>query len=292
MPKLSSGYIATIAAATIWGVNSTMVQWLIANRRINIEWLVTVRLMIPGLILLLVYSFSKNTDAVFSIWNNKKDAIAIIIFGICFIGVQYTFFAAIKESNAATATIIQFSAPVMIAIYNALVGKKMPGAKELIAMILAMGGIFLLATKGDISTLSLTPVALAWGLSSAFTLAFYSIQPVRLLHKYKANLVVGWGMLIGGALLGLVHAPWNIDGDWDAVTYSFVGFIILFGGLVAFSLFLRALKLIGGYRATLLTSVEPLITTIIAITLLNVSFGPVEMVGGVMILSTIFLLSE
>lgn len=285
-------YIAALCAAIIWGVNGTMVQYLVLNKEINIEWLITVRLLIPGAILLLISCFSSKKNQIIDVWKNGKDALALLVFSVAMIAVQYTFFATIKASNAATATIIQYLAPVLIALYYTFVNLKRPSQKEMIALVLALIGIFLLATGGNINTITISGTAIVWGLLSAVGLAFYAIQPVRLLKEYSANIVIGWAMLLGGILFSFVHAPWDVSGKWDLTTLSLISFIILIGGLLAFSLYLRSVKMIGGYITTLLTSVEPLTATIIAIVWLKVAFGIPELIGGVCVISTVFLLSK
>lgn len=285
-------YIAALCAAIIWGVNGTMVQYLVLNKDINIEWLITVRLLIPGAILLLISCFSSKKNQIVNVWKNRKDALALLVFSVAMIAVQYTFFATIKASNAATATIIQYLAPVLIALYYTFVNLKKPSQKEIIALVLALTGIFLLATGGNINTITISGTAIVWGLLSAVGLAFYAIQPVRLLKQYSANIVIGWAMLLGGILFSFVHTPWDVSGKWDFTTLSLISFIILIGGLLAFSLYLRSVKMIGGYITTLLTSVEPLTATIIAIVWLKVAFGIPELIGGVCVISTVFLLSK
>lgn len=285
-------YIAALSAAIIWGVNGTMVQYLVATKDMNIEWLITVRLLIPGVILLLISCFSSKRKEIVGVWKNKKDALALFVFSIAMIAVQYTFFATIKASNAATATIIQYLAPVLIALYYTLVSLKRPSQKETIALILALSGTFLLATGGNINTITISGTAIFWGLLSAVGLAFYAIQPVRLLKEYSANIVIGWAMLLGGILFSFVHTPWDVSGTWDFTTMSLFAFIVLIGGLLAFSFYLRSVKIIGGYITTLLTSVEPLTATIIAIVWLKVAFGIPELIGGVCVISTVFLLSK
>lgn len=285
-------YIAALSAAIIWGVNGTMVQYLVVTKDMNIEWLITVRLLIPGAILLIMSFFGNSRKQIIDVWRNKKNALALIVFSIAMIAVQYAFFATIKASNAATATIIQYLAPVLIALYYTLVNLKRPSQKETIALILALSGTFLLATGGNINSIAISGTAIFWGLLSAVALAFYAIQPIRLLKEYSSNVIIGWGMLLGGVLFSFVHAPWDVSGMWDLMTFSLFTFIVLIGGLLAFSLYLRSVKIIGGYITTLLTSVEPLTATIIAIVWLQVAFGIPELIGGVCVISTVFLLSK
>ncbi len=74
---------------------------------------------------------------VLAIW--RSDAVALILFGLCgMLAVQYTYMAAIKASNTATATVLQFTAPAMIALWLALAGRRLPSARETAAIALAM----------------------------------------------------------------------------------------------------------------------------------------------------------
>lgn len=54
----------------------------------------------------------------FDIWKNKKDAKDMLLFSLIgMLFMQYGYFLAIGHSNAATATVLQYLAPVMIVIY-------------------------------------------------------------------------------------------------------------------------------------------------------------------------------
>src|SRR5690606_29746683 len=141
----------------------------------------TVRLLITGLILLLLAKFGQKAD-VRSIWKNKRDARQLLVFSITgMLAVQYTYFAAIKHSNAATATVLQYAGPVIIAIYLAFKYKRLPRPIEFVAIALAVLGTFLLVTHGNLHTLSISAAAFFFGIASAFALAIYTLQPIRLL---------------------------------------------------------------------------------------------------------------
>ncbi|HUN04623.1 MAG TPA: DMT family transporter, partial [Niabella sp.] len=100
--KIRNGILLGITAATLWGISGTLGQFLFQQRGINVEWLITVRLLISGVGLLILAKTTKND--IFSIWKNRKDAIELMLFSVIgMVGVQYTYFAAIKHSNAATA---------------------------------------------------------------------------------------------------------------------------------------------------------------------------------------------
>ena len=289
--NIVKGFCLAVLAALFWGISGTFAQFLFQQRGINIEWMITMRLLISGFFLLFFAKFGKKSD-LFEIWKNKKDAVQLIIFSITgMLAVQYTYFAAIKHSNAATATVLQYAGPVIIAIYLAFKNKRIPVLLEIIAIVLAVLGTVLLVTHGDISSLSISGAALFFGLASAVSLAIYTLQPVKLLSKYKSSLVIGWGMLCGGIVFSFVKAPWQVEGTWDLQALGYTAFIVILGTLVAFYAYLSAVKIIGGQKTSLLASMEPLSATILAVLWLNVSYSPVDWVGSLFIISTVFLLS-
>jgi len=281
-----------IGAAVFWGISGTSGQYLFESRYINVEWLITIRLLISGVILLLYAQYSSKQN-IFLIWKNNKNIFDLLIFSIIgMLAVQYTYFAAIKNSNAATATVLQYCGPVLIAIYLTMRNRKIPGIKEIVAIVLAVIGTFLLVTHGNIHTLAISRAALILGLLSALALAIYTLQPTSLLTKFNPIVVIGWAMLCGGLVFSIVKPPWKAEGIFDGYTYLHLILIILFGTLIAFTLYLFSVKIIGGQKASLLASAEPLAASVISVYWLNTSFTAIDWVGTMCIISTVFLLTK
>ena len=280
-----------LCAATLWGVSGTAGQFLFQQRAVSVEWLIAVRMLGAGGLLLLLGAVQKNSN-VWTVWRDRGDRLQLLIFGIAgMMTVQYTYFAAIKHSNAATATILQFSAPVMIAVYLAIRYGKRFHFFGYVAVVAALVGAFLLVTHGRLDTLAISPMALVLGLASAVSLALYTLMPGKLLQKYSAMCIIGWGMLIGGIALSFAKPPWQPDGVWDVYTYVNVLLVIILGTLIPFYLYLRAVQIIGGQKASLLTSAEPLAATLIAVLWLGVPFHAMDWLGAVLIVATVFLLA-
>ncbi|WP_211348437.1 DMT family transporter [Sphingobacterium yanglingense] len=284
------GFVLAITAATLWGVSGTFGQFLFEQRAINVEWLISVRMLSAG-ILFLLFSILKKEN-IGAIWREKKDRHQLFVFSILgMLAVQYTYFAAVKQSNAATATVLQYLGPIFIAIYFAVKNRRLPAPIEYLAIFLAVLGTFLLVTHGDPSTLAISNTALFLGIASALALAFYTIYPLRLLHRHNSALVIGWAMLIGGLILSFFKAPWDVEGIWDTYTYSYIAFIIVLGTLIPFYAYLTAVKQIGAQKSSLLASAEPLSATIVAVLWLQIPFSLIDWIGSLCIVSTIFLLS-
>jgi drug/metabolite transporter (DMT)-like permease len=284
------GFAYAVIAATLFGVGGTVAQFLFQQRGVDMAWLVTMRLLCAGSVMLLACALRQGMS-VLAIW--RSNTLPILLFGLIgMMPIQYTFMAAIEASNSATATILQFTAPAMIAAWIALTKWRAPDAREMAAMALAMLGVFFIVTHANPGALSISGIALFWGLASAVGAAFCSIQPARMLREHDAALVAGWGMIIGGVALALLQPPWRVEGSWDASTYAGFAVVILLGTLVSFYMSLNALRMIGPQKASLLTCVEPLAATLLAVLWLGVAWGGMDWLGTACILATVILLSR
>lgn len=287
----TKGILLVIVGTMLWGISGTVAQFLFQQKGFDTEWLVVVRLLISGFLLLL-YGYIKKDKNIINIWKSKEDSIKLILFGaIGMLGVQYTYFAAIKHGNAATATILQYLSPVIITCYLIIRNKKLPNIKQLIAIGLALIGTFFIITGGNIHSLSLSHLALFWGICSTFCSAIYTLQPVNLLKKYSSISVVGWGMVIGGLAFSFIHSPFDFSGELSFITIISSAFIVIFGTLIAFYCYLESLKYLVPTEASILGCIEPLSATILSVIWLNVHFGIAEFIGTTCIILTVIILS-
>lgn len=292
MNPQTKGIIFCLTSAILWGISGVFAQFIFQNRAITPEWLTAWRLIISGT-LLLSWSYYLEGNKIFALWKSGKESLSMIFFALFgMLAVQLTYFVAIKESNAATATILQYLAPAMITVYLIIRLKKLPSKIQTLAVALALAGTFLLATHGNIYSLSITVTALIWGIVSAFTLALYTLFPVKLLKKHGARNIVGWAMFIGGLSFSAVYPVWHVEGIWDGYTVLAMIVIVPLGSLVAFYLYLDSFQYIGGSKASILISAEPLAATVFSVLFLNVQFVGMDWLGSICIILTIFLLAK
>lgn len=286
-----SGLLMALSSAIFWGISGTCAQFLFEKKSIDPSWLVTWRMILAGIILV-VFSLTQEKRNTFLIWKKPSSAIQLLLFGLLgMVAVQYTYFYSISLSNAATATILQYIGPVFVLAYFAFKNRKWPILAEFGALFLALAGTFLLVTHGSLTELVISEEALIWGILSALALAFYTIQPVGLLRLFSPSAVTGWGMLIGGVSFSILTQPWYVSGVWDWQTVAAMGYIVMFGTVLAFYFFLRSVTLIGATTASLLCSVEPLAAALTAVIWLGVSFVGMDWLGTFFILQTVVLLT-
>ena len=287
----NTGMLSTFVGGTLWGINGVMGNYLFLNKNVTTPWLIPYRLILAGF-LLLGYLYYKKGSKIFDVLKNPKDLFQIVLFGfIGMLGTQYTYFSAIQFSNAAIATVLTYFGPTLVLIYMCLREKRKPLKYEIVSICLSSFGVFLLATHGDITSLQISFKALVWGILSALSVVFYTVQPESLLKKYGASIVVAWGMMIGGIFIAFVTKPWNINVTFDFVTFLVLMLIIVFGTIIAFILYLTGVNIIGPTKASIIACIEPVAATICAILFLGVTFDFLDVIGFLCIISTIFIVA-
>ncbi len=285
------GILLALLAGILWGITGPLGQFLFDEKTITPEWLVTCRLIVSGTVILLGM-FVKRRWEIFTIWKDKKDAVHMVIYSVAgMMAVQYSFFVAVEASNGGTATVLQYTNPVMIILYLALFQKVRPKSKEVAAVLLALAGIFLLSTNGNLHTLVITPKGLFMGLLCAVFTCFYSMLPRRLMEKYDEVMVCGWSMFIGGIVLAIWKNPWEVGAGADYQVWGLFGMLVLFGTVIPFIASLKAIMLSGPMYANMLASIEPVVASFLTFLFLGTTFGGFEILGFGCIILTIVMLS-
>jgi drug/metabolite transporter (DMT)-like permease len=282
------GLLFAILGSVLWGGSGTAAQFVFHHQAINPIWLVGIRLLFAGT-LLIVCSFVRNGMQIFAIFRRKEDFWWLIMFALLgMVPSQLTYFLAIKFGNAATATILQFMGPLFIIIALSIGNRTLPRRIDVISIVIALTGTLLLVTKGNIGSLALAPLAVFWGLMAGVGQANYTLIPRRLLKNFDASIVTGWAMLIGSipfAKIIVTDHPQTID----FTSILMMLYIIIGGTMLSYLFYLSSLNYLKPDTTGMLSSFEPLTATLLSILLLGVHFGIAETIGSILILATAFL---
>ncbi len=286
------GMLLASLASSLWAISGISGEILFKKYNFSSDWLVSTRTLISGILLFVIVIFIEK-KSVLKPLKNKKDFIGIILFGTAGMYlVQYTYFKTIELSNVSFSTILQFTAPFFIFIYESIKNKKIPAFSTLILLFMTILGVVFIATKGKISSLSVSPEALLLGLISAIMIAFYSIYPKKLLKKYGSIMVVGWGMIVGSVVSNIVHPIWKIQGNVNTESIIQVTVVVILGTSVAYLIYIASLNYISSSLAGILTAFEPVLAAILSVIIFRLKFSFVELIGFILVFVSIFILEK
>lgn len=292
MNKNTRGIVCTLLGGTLWGFSGTCGEFLFTHYTVDSAWLTVMRMMGAGVALTAINLISRRGKAA-EIWRAKADGAQLVLFALLGLAFsQFAYLCSIDYSNAATATVLQYLGPVLIMGLVCVRRRRLPDVRETIAVVLAVGGTYLLATHGNPKTMVLSQQGLLWGLLSAVSLALYTLLPAKIIPKWGSMIVTGWAMLLGGIGMGLVIRVWTIPVQLDVYGWLAVGGMVVMGTLLAYTLYLQGVGDIGAVRASMLASVEPVSATVISTLWLGTRFMWIDLVGFACIIATVFLLAK
>ena len=288
------GYLVTVVAALCWGASGVSADYLMEHHGIELTLISFFRMFVSG-ILALGFALARarrvtpQHRALVSSVRNWRTLVVYAIFGLA--ACQISYMEVIRASNAGTGTVLQYLGLILIVVWVCLSHRRWPRACEAFAIVLALTGTFLLSTHGSLDTLTLTPTTLAWGAIAALTLATYTLLPARLIASYGAELVVGYGLLIAGAGVGLAGRVWRYSITWTLDVIVAMTVTVVLGTAVAFTAYLWGVDRIGPVRASLVGSLEPIAATAFSALIMGTSYTGIDIVGMALIVGAVVTIS-
>ena len=280
-------------AGVFWASSGVAVQdFFMYSEKTPME-LTNIRMCTAGAILLLIATTRRKKFwlSVRLLNKNPRFWLDVIIYGI--IGVvfmQYTYFKGISIGGAAAATVICYACPAMVVIWESFYNRKMPKRGEVIAVILAMIGVFLLVTGGNPTKLLVPIGCIVWSLASGAAFAFSAIYPKHLFaKKIDAYFLTGAGMFLGGLSTFFLIENWNWAAFFKPEVAFDVTWIIIFGTVAAFLSFNAGLRYLTPEEASVTATTEPAASVIISWLIFGTAFGLIESFGIILVLLAIIM---
>ena len=289
--NIFKGTIYSLLSGLIWGICGILGEYFFSHYQVSSGWITSMRLLVAGSFVIILSSL-KLRFQLFDIWRNRNNYLPFLTYAILGIfSVQFFFYLCVEYSNATTATILQFISPVFILIYNRIIYKKKASKKAIFYVLTAMLGVFLMATKGDLSKLSITPLALLTGLLSALGVMFNVILPQRFAKKYGFVPTVGWGMIIAGLFSNFLYPVYKISFQVDAISICICLTIAFLGTAFAFFLSMKAVSLVSPLVVSVVSASEPLSSAILSVLFLGMVLDGFLVLAMILIIVPMVFLS-
>jgi drug/metabolite transporter (DMT)-like permease len=278
------GAAMAIIAAMMWGTNGVISSFLF-QRGITPLTLVEARSIITALGmggLLLCVGRSR-------LRVRRQDAPLLLLFGLALAVVTYSYFLAVQHLPVAIAVMIQYTGPTLIALYSAMVQRRVPPPRIWLALALTLVGIALLAGLADLlggsSASGVTLLGVIIAAVSAFIMAFYILVGERLGKRLHPQTSIFYGFAEAALIWLIIQPPWRFQTAALApAALPLVLAVGIIGTLLPFSLFLAAINRLDATRAAILATVEPVTAALLSWVLLGQRLDPWQMVGAALVL--------
>ena len=285
--KIGMGMV--LLGASLWGGSSNSIEFLMTHQHFSPEFVLLCR-MVSTCLVFLLYCACKRMDLLAPFRQDGWLMAKFTVLGMYV--MQVPFVRAVYYSNAATATVLQYTMPAVLLAMVLLQQKRLPNRRELLAVGLAIVGTVLIATKGKGTNLAVSPESLGWGFLSAFGMACYTIYASVLLKKYSCFLVLGWGSLLNALILVVINQPSPVGIILNGSTLQAFMVMFVLGTLVAYSVYLESTQYIPPSETGTLAAFEPLSAYFFSIVFMGNHVGLAEMLGALCIMAMVVVLAR
>lgn len=289
--RVIRGCLCAIIGAVCWGFSATCASYLMHTFGMSVTWLVSVRLIVAGT-MFFVFSIVTAREKVLLLVRDKRLLLNTVIFAIFgMMCIQVSYMQAVKYAGAGIALLLQETGVVMIMLYSCAKLRRLPFRSEVAAIVLAMAGVFCIATQGNLNSLGIPFLGLTWGLISGVCIAAYNIIPVRVLDKCGSLPLNGIGMPIAAVLFLPIGQPWHVpDMAWQG--WAGLAAVCVIGTFVAYLAYLQGVKDAGPVKAGLVGMLEPVSGMAFSYIWLHDAISMYDVIGCVLIFGMLALVSK
>ena len=232
-----------------------------------------------------------------------RQGASILAYGAVAIALaQLCYFSAVQYLSVGVALLLEYLAPVMLIGWHWARSHRRPAVPVLAGAGLSIVGLaFVLDLRGG---LTLNPIGVAWGLGAALCLCAYFLlsedngadAPVNPLLLTTAGTGVGAALLLMAGAAGIlpltVHAGVTILADQAVGWWLPVALLILMSAVLAYPTGIVAVRRLGSSLASFVSLTEVIFAVAFAFVLLGQQPGPMQLVGGALILAGIALVKR
>lgn len=286
------GMILTLVGGALWGISGTSVQFLTTAAEVSPSLVTLMRVLLGGGIFFafLVVAQRATMRAMFA---HARTVAGLLLFALALYGNQLCYAQTVQLTNAGTATVLQMLGAVFVMLFVCVTARKLPHVKEFIGLIIALFASVLIATQGDIRTLNIHPIGLAWGIATGLTTALYILVPRRfgLFERFGSPAVVGTGMFLGTVFAVPIYVAQggSIAGATAVLSaFGLFEWLVFLGGLVVvgtiggYGFYLHGVSIVGSVKGSLLGAIEPVSATALAALWLGTAFSGYDIAGMVL----------
>jgi drug/metabolite transporter (DMT)-like permease len=212
--------------------------------------------------------------------------------GACGYAIQAgCYFAALERIDASLLSLLLYTFPAIVAAAAVGLGRERLDERRLAALGLSLGGLVLVVAGAGAGALD--PLGTALGLSAALVYSAYILVSDGIVGRMGPRVLAALvctgaaaSLTAGSALLGELR-----PGELTVAGWGWLGCLALVSTVGSISLFFAGLRRVGPTTASILATVEPLVTVLLAFLAFGEMLGVVQVVGGALVLAAVLVLN-
>jgi drug/metabolite transporter (DMT)-like permease len=298
-PHARLGYLLCVGAAVLFALNGTVSKSILVSG-IDATRLSQLRVTAAFAVLLVVVALTRPA----ALRIRRSEVGVLLAYGVLGVAAtQFLYFVAIKRLPVGVALLIEFTAPIMVALWFRFGMHERVNRNVWLGLALALVGLCLVGQVWQ--GFSLDAVGVLAGFGAAAALAVYFLlgdRQVRAPEPRDPVSLTMWGFG-AAALFWAIVAPWW-SFPWSALTgagqplgedraavplWALCAWMIVLGTVIPFWMEVEALRNIRASQASIIGMTEPLVASAIAWVALGEVLTLAQIVGAFIVLAGVFL---
>lgn len=229
-------------------------------------------------------------------WKLKKDDLPIIMaLGLIgMFGYHILFFTALKYTTAINSSMIAATNPLITSILASIYVGEYLGKKRLGAIILALSGVFLTITNGNmgmikkidfnIGDIIMIVAVLCW--------AIYSVMSKKVMPKYSPIIITAYSFLVCLVILipfVIYENPFTYIRDVTWKGWTSVIYMAIFPSVIGYLVQQVSIKEIGPSKTMAFINLVPVFSIILSVLILNESLSSIKIISALIIITGVYL---
>lgn len=213
----------------------------------------------------------------------RQQLLHFLLLGSFFYTMQsILYFFSVTYISASLAALLLYTYPIYVSILAYFVEREPIGSKTICSMLLSLSGL-VLVLGSSVGEVAIAGVLLALGAAVCYSL--YIVLGNRTVQQLPPVVVSGYvsvfaacSMLVIGIATGGLSLSFAPSGWWAVLGVAVVCTVL------AFATFFRGLSLVGSTQASVLSMIEPVLTSLFMALLFGDRLSGLQMVGGAIVL--------
>jgi drug/metabolite transporter (DMT)-like permease len=286
------GYVMVIAAGALFAVNGSVAKVALESGLSSLR-LTEARCLgaFLGLALIVLTTRPQSLRA------TRTELVFLAVFGVLGVAfVQLFYFLSIRRLEIGVALLIEYLAPLLIALWARFVAKEHVRRRIWVALVLSLGGLTLVVDLW--SGVSLDGLGVGYALIGAVAYAVYVLLAEHAVGRRDTLSLVTYGFFFASVFWAIAQPWWsfpfstlgrsvsllgNLSGS-SLPVWTLVLWVVVLGTTAPFLLLIGSLRHVPASRVAIVAMIEPVLASIVAYAWLDETLGTQQLVGGAVVL--------
>jgi drug/metabolite transporter (DMT)-like permease len=280
----SSGTIMCVASGAAFGAMAVFGK-LAYEEGATVGTLLSVRFAFAALLFwapLLVRGFARPA--------RRDVGIALALGAVLYAAQAGCYFAALQRIDASLLSLVLYTFPAIVALAAVVLGRERADGRRVTALVVSSAGLALVVAGAG--TGALEPLGVTLALAAALVYSTYILVGdgiARRMSPHLLSAIVCTGAAVtltaGSAALGDLR-----PGALTTTGWGWLACLAVVSTVASVGLFFAGLARVGPTSASILATVEPVVTVGLAMAVFGEALGPAQLAGAVLVLAAVPIL--